>query len=453
MSEPIRLSDTSMVSVKIPQQATNQSSSIRQGSYDSNVYEPSKDIGNDGLEQVDSEDVPAIDDSFANNGENTIGSTTPFYKQLLQRMNPNECISPTIATVAHSSASAVQGCTTSMYKTCVATDREELEFVLRDILHDIRKGGSNKSTSRSIALQKLYRLTDREHAHNRVPAVCTTSFATIEALVTCLHSSVPVNDRRQSLLVINNLCIPIENKAAIIFGEPFELLMNSILQLVQTRSTESYLALVALLNLSYIQDDHAKAVMFNYVLKAPNASSTMEGRNNYGFQLPIDNMLSSTRILESMIQDYIPYVDRQRGVNSIELQCCRWSMNVIRNLIATSPTHSTAIAQRTKIPFLAIQFLTKSDPTNLATWTRDSLEDASLMVLIHICRFDECVNVLKSNSAAVDQLIAFCKEMKNMRIGIHPLRASALLDRLQTPLQVEEDNVHRDCSQSVGYSV
>ena len=85
--------------------------------------------------------------------------------------------------------------------------------------------------------------------------------------MTCLHSNVSTNDRRQSLLILNNLCIPIENKAAIIFGEPFEVLMEALLALVRDRSSESYLALVTLLNLSYIQDDHGKVAIYNFVPK------------------------------------------------------------------------------------------------------------------------------------------------------------------------------------------
>jgi hypothetical protein len=261
--------------------------------------------------------------------------------------------------------------------------------------------------------------------------------------VTCLHGNVSMNDRRQALLILNNLCIPIENKAAILFGEPFELLVDALLAIVRSRSIESYLALVTLLNLSYIQDDHGKVAMFNFVPKLNTGKANNDAASQYGAQLPIDNPLSAIRTLESILQDYVPYVIRRRKVNSVELQCCRWSLNVIRNLISTIPAFSIAVGQHTAIPALSVQCLAKSDTTNLGTWTCDSIEDACLMILIHICRYDDCIHLLKQNVVVMDELLAICEEIKNTNPGIHQLRATALLDRL------EESN----CSQSIGYSV
>jgi hypothetical protein len=280
--------------------------------------------------------------------------------------------------------------------------------------------------------------------HISVPAVCTTSFATIEVLVTCLHSNVPVSDRRQALLILNNLCIPIENKAAIVFGEPFEVFIDTLLELIRIRSTESYLALVTLLNLSYIQDNHGKIAMYNRIPKFSIENGTgNDAASQYGFQLPIDNPLSTIRTIESLLQDYVPYVVTRRNINSFELQCCRWSMNILRNLINTIPSHAMAVGQHTQIPILAVQCLASSDTTDLTTWTRDSLEDASLMILIHICKFDDCLQLLKNNSVLMDQLLSICEKLNKTHPGIHQVRAAALLNRL------EEIN----CSQSIGYSV
>lgn len=59
---------------------------------------------------------------------------------------------------------AVTGCTTTAYLSCVGSSREELEWQLPALLKDVR-GRSTKP--RTVALQKLYRLTDREHRDNR----------------------------------------------------------------------------------------------------------------------------------------------------------------------------------------------------------------------------------------------------------------------------------------------
>jgi hypothetical protein len=79
----------------------------------------------------------------------------PFFQQLLKRMNPTECISP--------ATDAVTACGVAAYKACVASEREELEWLLTNLLKDIRRAHK----TRSSALHRLYRLTDREHAHNR----------------------------------------------------------------------------------------------------------------------------------------------------------------------------------------------------------------------------------------------------------------------------------------------
>jgi hypothetical protein len=263
--------------------------------------------------------------------------------------------------------------------------------------------------------------------YESVPAVCTTSFATIEVLVTCLNSNVPTNDRRQSLLILNNLCVPIENKAAIVFGEPFEIFIDTLLELIRIRSTEAYLALVALLNLSYIQDNHGKIAIFNRI---PTLNSA-DAASQYRYQLPIDNSLSTIRTIESLLLDFVPYATSQHNINSYERQCCRWSMNVIRNLINTIPSHAMSVGHQTRIPVLAVQCLSTSDRTNLTTWTRDSLEDACFMILIHICRYDDCVQLLKNNNSnTMDQLISICEDLKNTCQGIHQVRAIALLNRL-----------------------
>lgn len=154
----LRSSDTSVESVVLNQSTEGKPSNLGAVSDPNDI-----DTGNQIIDQVDSEDIPPAKDARS--------ESLPFYQQLLQRMNPVECISPTVNTVANASVSAVQNCTTSAYKSCLSSDREEFEFVLHDLLKDIRVKyigvANHKSTTRTAALQRLYRLTDREHAHNR----------------------------------------------------------------------------------------------------------------------------------------------------------------------------------------------------------------------------------------------------------------------------------------------
>lgn len=97
--------------------------------------------------QVDSED---IDIGMSSSGQ-------PFtLAGLLQNMSPAKCLQP--------ATDMVTVCTSTAYKSCTGSERDELEHQILGILKEVR-GGNIKA--RTIALQKLYRLTDREHRQNR----------------------------------------------------------------------------------------------------------------------------------------------------------------------------------------------------------------------------------------------------------------------------------------------
>lgn len=248
----------------------------------------------------------------------------------------------------------------------------------------------------------------------------------------------PHSDRRQALLILNNLCIPTENKAAILFGEPAEHLLTALLYILRHRLAESYLAAVTLLNLSYLRDDHAKNMLFTYV---PVPEENQEATETYSYQPPVDNPLSLIRTLEAVMRDFVGFVPRD--VNSVEQQCCRWSMNVVRNLV-TVEENAVAVGTKTVIPAIAAECLSHADTTNLSQWTRDSLEDASLMLLIHVCKLDQCLRGLITNDRLTDQVMTVCEKLETQAGGIHSTRAGALLERFEEAAA---------SARSVGYSV
>jgi len=370
--------------------------------------------------QVESEDLPeemSMKDRFS-------------LQQLLQNMSPSACLTPATDAVSMCAGSAA-------FKSCMGSEREELESQVPGLLKEVRGGGK----PRTVALQKLYRLTDREHHQNRVPVVCTTKFETVQNLVTALGDDVPHSDRRLALLILNNLCIPTENKAAILFGEPSEHLITALLYLLRRRLAESYLASVTLLNLSYLQDDHAKNMLFSYV---PITDGSNEAASEtYSYRLPIDNPLSLIRTLESILKDFVVYVGPPHDKsNSVEQQCVRWSMNVARNLV-TVHENAVAVGTRTLIPAIAAECLSHADTSNLSRWTRDSMEDACLMLLVHVCKIDDCLNVLKANDKLTEQVVTVCETLESSGEGIHQKRAEALLERFEEALS----------ARSVGFSV
>lgn len=114
----------------------------RSRSYDSIDIESK----NDQELQVESEDVDI----------SPLGRTEPFsLKELLQNMSPSRCLQP--------AADIVTGCSTTAYTRCMGSERDDMELQIPALLKEIR--GGNKA--RTAALQKLYRLTDRDHYQNR----------------------------------------------------------------------------------------------------------------------------------------------------------------------------------------------------------------------------------------------------------------------------------------------
>jgi hypothetical protein len=110
----------------------------------------------DSPEDADYSESPEYQSSMAVDSDD-IASTSPkpFYQQLLKRMSPAECLLP--------ATQALQLCSDAAYKSCLASDREEFDWILTGLLKDIRR----PHKQRGPALHTLYRLTDREHAQNR----------------------------------------------------------------------------------------------------------------------------------------------------------------------------------------------------------------------------------------------------------------------------------------------
>jgi hypothetical protein len=364
--------------------------------------------------------TPPRRSDYSDETGNTIETDDPsrehpqnFFRHLLHRMSPSHCFSG-----ADEEATIVSGgCHNPLFS------EQDIEDIVPSLLRDLR----NEGKLRSICLQKLYRLTDRERKQNRVPIVCTTSFDAIGAIINCVTPVASSADRRQALLLINNLCIPVENKAAILLGEAMQLLLPVLLLIIRSRQSESYLATVILFNLSFLDD--GKSIMFTYV--PPEQS--MQGQEEYRHYAPTDNPISLLRTIESAMKDFARYVVSSSSYivtdpTSVEGEAIRWSMGLLRNL-ATLRENAIVIATETIAPFLAIQCLRSSLAVNkdLSLWKRDSLEDACLMLLVHLAKCDLCLETLRVNN---DALVSVLESLNGLG-GIHETRASALLLRLQ----------------------
>lgn len=255
--------------------------------------------------------------------------------------------------------------------------------------------------------------------------MCTTKFDLIGALLPSLSPGGSGIDRRQALLLINNLCIPMENKAAIMLGEPCGTLIPVLLATIRSRVQECYLAVVCLYNLSLLTE--AKSILFRYIPQPESRSETFS-----------EKPTSLLRTIELLTKDCLPFVIKENSseVLSVEREAVRWSLCLMRHLSAVKE-NAILVANETIFPFAAIQCLELSlqHGKDLGFWRQDSLETSSLMILVHLAQHGEDgVSRMRSYTNVLPVL----RQLKG-RGGIHESRAVTLLKILEAPPMIAHE--------------
>lgn len=129
----------------------------RSSSPNSSYEEEPEDCHQQTPMHVDSDEIPSP--SFSPSFGTVVEE--PFYQQLMHRMFSPATACMMIPDATHA---AWHACSDTAYHSCLASDREELEWQLTELLRKIRRANH---TVRSPALYKLYRLTDRDREANR----------------------------------------------------------------------------------------------------------------------------------------------------------------------------------------------------------------------------------------------------------------------------------------------
>lgn len=289
-----------------------------------------------------------------------------FLANLVERMNPRACLG------LH------------------YDDPQHFDSMIQSLLSDLED--ANTSTR---ALERLFDQTDLAHQHNRIPMVCTSQWDIVAALAKCLSSDA---DRRYACLTLNNLSIPFENKAVLVFGPSSDVLLDAILTKIQSGCKESYLLCILLMNVSYLDDAKLKLVEYNGAL---------------------DNEKSLLRTMELLLKTYSRFLAKK--VLSVEGEAVRWTTGLLRNL--TCIETGARLVAKTTIPSFVLAYVRDSNKP-LHQWTEDSLEDLSLQVLVNLAKYPESAECLKSLNAqhAFDDIVG--------KGGIHDVRASFLQVRL-----------------------
>jgi hypothetical protein len=281
--------------------------------------------------------------------------------------------------------------------------------------------------------------------------ICTTKFHTIRALIPCLSrdaSAATAGDRRRALLLVANLAVPVENKAAILLNpEVADELLPALLRAIRGRWNESYLAAACLFNLSYLDD--AKPRLIRYVAAQLSGEEERkgdpdgDGDNNgggsprvaalsYEFYLPEDHPCSLLRILESLVSEYAGFVaaahpSSQSSSTSVQREAVRWSMGALRNLVTNARDNAVLVGTKTRIPFLAAACLEMTDRDELSLWFPGSLEDSCLALLAHVAVQPECRSALMRLEPDLHRALARLEG----KGGIHEVRAGAILGHVK----------------------
>jgi hypothetical protein len=354
-----------------------------------------KDVQNDaGVDEVDSEDVP----QFPNG----------LWQQLWSRMNPAVCLAPDTA------------CTGTVMGDATAID---LDREVPKLLRDLKQPGNE----RTEALQRLYKLSDRQRKNNRVPIVAVVNSeqeSVFQGLQPCLSPLASEADRRQALLLLNNLCIPMQNKAFILLGDQADTVLSSLMIILQNKLPEAYLAAACLFNLSYLPD--AKKMLFYYAPVV--APENMRSRNRFDRGDSTEQGAQATqslilfRVVEEMCNAYAPALEKKE--HSAETEAIRWSIAFVRNL-ATEAVLGSTIAHDSVFPTLAVQYLKSHAPEDMARWTQHSMPDVCLSLIWHLVVFEDCLEPLLAQDTQ-DALLTL-----QGRGGIHEMWARAVLNKLQ----------------------
>lgn len=271
--------------------------------------------------------------------------------------------------------------------------------------------------------------------------ICSNEFELLEALTNCIDCSYDMQStrernlrldeiRRQSILLLNNLSIPKENKIAMIRNRHFHKLLANVSNVIRLQIPEAtYLCCILLMNITLLpeavepvimfttknfEQDHTKLnarqpALLNTSIDAKDwetfptsrhVTTTRQPtpprqRGSYGNEIPcLENPLSLLRSIEKLMRDQQPFL--MSKAFSVEGEGIRWCVGLLRNL--TLKNKYCMIIAQTEIPLFLLGVLRKTRHS-VMKWTQDTIEDMSLTVIDQLASSPAARDKLKSCGA------------------------------------------------------
>jgi len=290
-------------------------------------------------------------------------------------------------------------------------------------------------SERMESITRLWKLTGV--VENRVAVVCTTKWDVLDKVIACIEGEGECV--RTACLVLNNLSVPIENKAVMALGQWGDRLLAALVSIMRRDLPETYLCCTCLANLTFLPDAVGIAINFVPPVAANNMSPEEPEFRNRNDSLPRNRSLNKSMLLP--LADAVPTVlqDQQSllrvlectlhrnapfllaPVTSTQGEALRRSCHLVRNLAAHSD--GPKLLALTAIPRLLISFLQNTNKP-VVRWTSQSLEDSALATLCHLACNPCAKDALSPIEGILEPIIA--------EGGIHAYRASAIASALHS---------------------
>jgi len=257
-------------------------------------------------------------------------------------------------------------------------------------LQDLKDLLSNtEPKERKRAAKAIYELSDVSHKKNRT-IIIKTEPEIIESLCECLLAS-SGDARHLALLSLNNLSIPSDNKKLIMNNEHSRAnIIDALVTIIKTDPAESYLACIALMNLSFLES------AVPVIAANPDLLDT----------------------IQVLLKDGV-----KAKAGSGKSEGVRWSCGLLKNL-SRSESAATRIAS-TEIVSALVQCL--KSPSGAARWSNNSTEDFALFTLLNLSQHQDVLNDLFRKNKVIQTLQPIARSV----VGVHSLKATLTIGILK----------------------
>jgi hypothetical protein len=189
-------------------------------------------------------------------------------------------------------------------------------------------------------------------------------FEVVPKLISVISSNTG-DCRHLSLLSLNNLSIPLENKKLMTEVECLGIMLPALMNVIASDASESYLACIALMNMSFLESAIVDIACF-------------------------DGFLST---IEKLLQ-----------VNKSSSEGTRWACGLLKNLSRSSP--GAAVILNSNIPRTVLGLIAKTT-VNSSRWANHSMEDFVLFTILNLSQYAK-PNQLEGAIEVVKPVVSCC---------------------------------------------